>query len=162
MDKSGRYPALQNPFRHDAEPLSQAVGRPRANTKASMTSASPSFIMHHGSKQSVTTFHSSQRSLGARSTTSQSSSNFRPEDHPMPVMSTIPNRSTPSRVGRPGSDTSQLGGPFGRSEEQETFGKTPAEEALKVVYQSFRTAAESKIKKIMAKPLVSCRNEVMC
>lgn len=155
MDKSGRYPALQNPFRYDADPMSssQPIGRPRANTKASITSTAPSFIMHHGSKQSVTTLHSSQRSHGGRSTTSQSSSNFRAEDHPMPPLSTIPNRSTPSRVGRPGSDTSMFG-PFGRSEEQENFGKSPAEEALKLVYMAFRAAAESKIKKIMAKPLV--------
>ncbi|BEJ00337.1 hypothetical protein CcaverHIS631_0501940 [Cutaneotrichosporon cavernicola] len=153
MDRAGRYPALQNPFRTDADLSSSQSGRSRANTKASV-SVSPSFVMHHGSKQSVATLHSSQRSHGGRSTTSQSSSNFRAEDHPVPAMPNFHTRSTPSRAsrgGRGGSDTSVLAG-FGRSEDPVAFGKTPAEEALKIVYQAFRAAADGKIKKIMAKP----------
>lgn len=159
--KPGGYPTLRNPFGtnpNDSGPYPQHGNRPRANTKASMTSASPSFVVHHGSKQSVasaiTTLHSSQRSYGGRSTASQSSSNFRAEDHPLPALPMIPNRSTPSRSGRPGSDTSMFAG-FARIEDQETFGRTPAEEALKVVYHSFRSSADGKIKKILAKPLVS-------
>ncbi|GMK55966.1 hypothetical protein CspeluHIS016_0210220 [Cutaneotrichosporon spelunceum] len=153
MDRTGRYPALQNPFRTDGDLSASQSGRSRANTKTSV-SASPSFVMHHGSKQSVATLHSSQRSYGGRSTTSQSSSNFRAEDHPVPAMPNFHSRSTPSRAsrgGRGGSDTSVLAG-FGRSEDPVAFGKTPAEEALKIVYQAFRAAADSKIKKIMAKP----------
>lgn len=39
----------------------------------------------------------------------------------------------------------------------ESFGKTPAEEALKVVFHSFRELAEKKMKKVTSKPLVSLR-----
>jgi len=155
------YPTLKNPFSMappPSPPPNAPVGyRPRANTKASMSSA-----FHFGAdrNRSVATMHSSQRSLGARSTRSEASSTFRAEDYPLPAMPRIPNRSTPSRAGRQGSDTSMFGTGYAppkasmSGDDFDHFGKTPAEEALRVVFQEFREAAERKIKKLLAKPLV--------
>jgi hypothetical protein len=61
-----------------------------------------------------------------------------------------------------------FGGGFGpqrqgsaSGEDFDNFGKTPAEEALRVVFQEFRESAERKIKKLLAKPLVSVRCETL-
>lgn len=151
------YPALKNPFSPVPASPPSATGRPRANTKSSMSSAFHNFSERN---RSVATLHSSQRSLGARSTRSDASSNFRAEDYPLPAIPRIPNRSTPSRAGRQGSDTSMFSAMPPRpsmsgDDMMETFGRTPAEEALRVVFQNFREVAEKKIQKVLAKPLVS-------
>lgn len=170
------YPVLRNPFsRFDTPPSppsasSSLATRPRERTKLSQShvsqhSAIAPSVHYNERKQSVTTLGSSHRSYGGRSNTSGGSSNFRAEDHPMPAMPTGPYRSAPSRAGRQGSDTSGLGS-FGKKgsisgihmvEAFESFGKTPAEEALKVVFHSFRELGEKKMKKVTSKPLVSSR-----
>lgn len=169
------YPALRNPFsRFDtppsppSAPSTSTSTRPRERTKLSQShvsqhSAIAPSVHYNERKQSVATMGSSHRSYGGRSNTSGGSSNFRAEDYPLPAMPSGPYRSAPSRAGRQGSDTSGLGS-FGKKssisgvhmvEAFESFGKTPAEEALKVVFHSFREMAEKKMKKATSKPLVS-------
>lgn len=158
------YPTLKNPFSRfdvDQSPPSatSSVGRPRANTKASIASVAPPTLYNDRNK-SIPAMHASQRSYGGRSTTSQSSSNFRADDYPLPALPPFANRSTPSRTGRQGSDASMFGS-FGRKANLsgedviDSFGKTPAEEALRAVFTAFREAADLKVRKILGKPLVS-------
>ncbi|KAL1411204.1 Cell morphogenesis protein PAG1 [Vanrija albida] len=160
-----RYPTLRDPFnRFDSPPSPTSThtnNRPRGYTKASAAWQTPMSYNHTHGKTSVTTMHSSQRSFGGRSVTSQGSSSFRAEDYPLPMLPRIPPRSTPSRAGRQGSDTSMFG-TFPRKmsvnngdESLDNFGKTPAEEALRVVFQAFRESADPKITKLLAKPLNS-------
>lgn len=159
-----RYPTLRDPFnRFDSPPSPTSThhnSRPRGYTKASAAWQQPVGYNHTPGKHSVATMHSSQRSFGGRSVTSQGSSSFRAEDYPLPMLPRIPARSTPSRAGRQGSDTSMFG-TFPRKmsvntgdESLDNFGKTPAEEALRVVFQAFRESADPKITKLLAKPLV--------
>ncbi|KAL7422234.1 Cell morphogenesis protein PAG1 [Cryptotrichosporon argae] len=160
------YPALRNPFsRFDTAPLSPStpVGRPGRSGKAPSTSSpAPSAYHTYGErKQSVVSnAHSSQRSHGGRSATSQGSSNFRAEDHPLPALPKIPSRSTPSRMGRQGSDVSAFGfaryGSMGGGEDaEEQFGRRPADEALRLAFDDFREAANVKIARILTRPLNS-------
>ena len=159
------YPALKNPFSRFDSPASPSSSNfnhsARPNGKAS-----PGMSGFQGwaeRKQSIATNHSSQRSHGGRSTTSQGSSSFRTEDHPVPALPPIPMRATPSRMGRMGSDAGSFFGVPPRR--QGSLGgedgldglnsKTPADEALRVVFREFKEAANQKLARLCARPLVS-------
>lgn len=157
------YPTLRNPFSRleaPASPGAVMLGQsPRTGRQNNLGSPGPSGSYNR--QPSVA--HSSHRSQGGRSATSQGSSNFRAEDHPMPSLPPIPTRSTPSRLGRLGSGSGSslhLGtggyrrqGSLGGDEILE--GKTPGEEALRVVFKEFKGVADAKIARICGRPLVS-------
>ncbi|WWC69609.1 uncharacterized protein I206_103552 [Kwoniella pini CBS 10737] len=159
------YPALRNPFSRFDSPISpknSSFKTPSRSGKAPSTSSpaqNPSGGYHAdtGRKYSIASSH---RSQGGRSATSQGSSSFKAEDHPMPALPPIPMRQTPSRMNRMGSDTSVFGftskrnGSIGGDEDL-TLGKTPGEEALRVVFRDFREAANQKVSRICARPLNS-------
>lgn len=145
-------PPLKNPFSSSHEPSSPTASSFHRGAKGSATPA-PSAYHHRGDrKQSIATNHSSQWSQGGRSNASQGSSNFRAEDHPVPALPPIPMRGTPSRTGRLGSDASLFMRRQGSiSEEYE--GKAPLDEALRVIFNTFRDAANGKIARVCGRPL---------
>lgn len=158
------YPALRNPFSPTpsgtpASP-SNAFHPSQSPMKQSRMDASPSTSYHAERKQSF----ASQRSIGGRSATSNGSSNFRAEDYPMPSLPSIPPRGGPSRTGRQGSDGDSMFSGFagsGRRKgsvlgmEEIIEGRTPVEEALRVVFKRFKDAADLKVTRICGRPLVS-------
>ncbi|WWC61281.1 uncharacterized protein I303_103862 [Kwoniella dejecticola CBS 10117] len=159
------YPALRNPFSRFDSPISpknSTFKTPSRSGKTPSTSSpaqNPSGGYHadNGRKYSIASSH---RSQGGRSATSQGSSSFKAEDHPMPALPPIPMRQTPSRMNRMGSDASVFGFTSRRNnsmggEEDMSFGKTPGEEALRVVFRDFREAANQKLSRICARPLNS-------
>ena len=163
------YPALRNPFsRFDSSPASPSSSRPsfsavRAGKLPSLSSPGPSAF--NDRKYSVATTHSSNRSQGGRSTTSNGSSNIRMgDDHPLPAIPKIPARSGPSRNGGMGGHSgsfsgvdgygSRRNGSSGGDYDWATSAKTPSEEALRVVFRNFAEAANAKIARIYARPLV--------
>lgn len=154
--KSGSYPALKNPFSKgslDSGPASPSGTSFRSKWGQTPVAASPGSAWDR--KQSVATTHSSHRSQGGKSATSQGSSNWRPEE-PTPALPPLPSRSTPSRVGRLGSDASLLGQGTARrfgSISGELAGHRPAEEALQIVFRDFKEAADQKISRICTRPL---------
>ena len=127
------YPVLRNPFSRYNEPHSPS--RP--------------FASPHVPRKST----ASSRSIGGRSATSQGS---RQDD--VPALPPIPARSTPSRVGRQGSDTSMFAfrrhGSIGLDGIEEST-RTAGEEALAVVWREFRQGADAKVARICGRPLVS-------
>lgn len=145
---SQAYPALRNPFsRYDA-PASPVHGH--ANISSSPRT--------NGFRKQST---ASARSMGGRSVTSQGSSGFRQDEH-APALPPIPSRSTPSRMTRRGSDSASsfvyvrngsIGGLDGIEEGSSV--RTAGEEALRVVWRDLREAADSKVTRICARPLVS-------
>lgn len=151
------YPALKNPFSRFDAPISPTSSTFRPSSRRN-GDTSPAPSGHRGwaqSKHSTTTNHSSHRSHGGRSATSQGSSSFQVEDHPLPALPPIPMRGTPSRMGRTESDA----GSFLRNasisgDGEESVVKTPAEEGLRVVFRQFSEAANQKIARICARPLV--------
>jgi hypothetical protein len=145
-------PPLKNPFSSSHQPSSPTAASFQRGVKGSAPAA-PSAYHHRGDrKQSIATNHSSQWSQGGRSNASQGSSNFRAEDHPVPALPPIPMRGTPSRTGRLGSDASLFMRRQGSiSEEYE--GKAPLDEALRVIFNTFRDAANGKIARVCGRPL---------
>lgn len=158
------YPALRNPFSRTpsgtpASP-SNAFYPSQSPMKQSRMDASPGTSHHAERKQSF----ASQRSIGGRSATSNGSSSFRAEDYPMPSLPSIPPRGGPSRTGRQGSDGDSMFSGFagsGRRKgsvlgmEEIIEGRTPIEEALRVVFKRFKDAADLKVTRICGRPLVS-------
>ncbi|WWC85329.1 uncharacterized protein L201_000192 [Kwoniella dendrophila CBS 6074] len=181
------YPALKNPFSRFDSPISPknaTFKTPTSSSRKNPSTSSPaqgssSMGMgmgigynhtsdnHGGRKYSIASSH---RSQGGRSINSQGSSSFKAEDHPMPALPPIPNRQTPSRMNRMGSDASIFGftsnsrrnGSLGGHEDEISFGKTPGEEALKVVFIDFREAANQKVARICARPLNSQPSLASC
>ncbi|WWD15776.1 hypothetical protein CI109_100199 [Kwoniella shandongensis] len=159
------YPALKNPFSRFDSPISpkHATFKSAARSGKAPSTSSPaagSFHNPDGRKYSIASSH---RSQGGRSNTSQGSSSFRAEDHHLPALPPIPMRQTPSRMGRKGSDagsvfgfTSRRTGSIGGEDSLDTvIGKTPGEEALRVVFRDFRESANQKISRLWARPLNS-------
>ena len=154
------YPALKNPFSRFDSPSSPSSSSFRPSSRGK-TQVSPGVSMQNGSagrKQSIATNHSSHRSQG----TSQSSSSFQPDDYPIPILPPIPVRGSPSRMRRTASDAgSFFAGPslwdhYAEGEPSES-GNTATEEATRIVFRDFRHAADQKISRICARPLVSSR-----
>jgi hypothetical protein len=137
---STAYPALKNPFSRYNEPASPS--RPFA---------SPKGHPHIPRKSTAST-----RSIGGRSATSQSS---RPDDH-VPALPPIPSRTTPSMMGRRGSDNGSMfnfrrqGSVGGLDGIDEGSVRTAGEEALRYVWRDFREAADGKVARICGRPLV--------
>jgi hypothetical protein len=137
---STAYPALKNPFSRYNEPASPS--RPFASPRGGP----------HVPRKSTT----STRSIGGRSATSNSS---RPDD--VPALPSIPSRSTPSRMGRQGSDAGSLfafrrnGSVAGLDGIEEGNVRTAGEEALRVVWREFREVADGKVARVCGRPLVS-------
>ncbi|ODN73526.1 hypothetical protein L202_08027 [Cryptococcus amylolentus CBS 6039] len=167
FDRTGPpgYPALKNPFSRYDSPMSPrnpaGFKTPvKGKNLSSSTTASPmsrgNTADGQGRKYSIASSH---RSQGGRSMTSNGSVNFRADDHPMPALPPIPSRQTPSRLGgRHGSDVgSYLGRMRGGSVDLDDgeFGRTPGEEALRVVFVEFREAAGNKVQRVCARPLNS-------
>ncbi|WWD01575.1 hypothetical protein V866_008520 [Kwoniella sp. B9012] len=172
------YPALRNPFSRFDSPISpkhstfKTPNSRSGKTPSTSTTASPAqhsmtpsggAVGYHNPDGRKYSIASSHRSQGGRSINSQGSSNFKAEDHPMPALPPIPMRQTPSRMNRMGSDASvfgftsrrngSIGGGMGEDGSEMSFGKTPGEEALKVVFRGFREAANQKVSRICARPL---------
>ncbi|WVW83281.1 hypothetical protein I302_105300 [Kwoniella bestiolae CBS 10118] len=171
------YPALRNPFSRFDSPISpkhstfKTPNSRSGKTPSTSTTASPAqhnitpsggAVGYHNPDGRKYSIASSHRSQGGRSINSQGSSNFRAEDHPMPALPPIPMRQTPSRMNRMGSDASVFGftsrrngsiGGGGEDGWDGAFGKTPGEEALKVVFRDLREAANQKVGRICARPL---------
>ncbi|WRT66978.1 uncharacterized protein IL334_003943 [Kwoniella shivajii] len=158
------YPALRNPFSRFDSPISpkNATFKTSSRTagKTSTSSSPAQGVGYHNPDGRKYSIASSHRSQGGRSTTSQGSSNFRAEDHPMPALPPIPLRQTPSRMNRTGSDASVFGfasrrtGSVGGEDGSDvSFGKTPGEEALRVVFRDFKESANQKVGRICARPL---------
>ncbi|WVQ77970.1 hypothetical protein IAT38_000051 [Cryptococcus sp. DSM 104549] len=157
------YPALKNPFSRFDSPISPKNAgfktpsrTPGKTPSTSNSSPAARYQSSEGRKYSIASSH---RSQGGRSFTSQGSSNFRPDDHhPMPALPPIPMRQTPSRM-RHGSDAGSLfgmtrrGGSIGGEDGDLGMGRTPAEEALRVVFREFREAANGKVARICGRPL---------
>jgi len=137
---STAYPALKNPFSRYNEPASPS--RPFASPRGGP----------HIPRKST----ASARSIGGRSATSNSS---RPDD--VPALPPIPARSTPSRMGKQGSDAGSLfafrrnGSVAGLDGIEEGSVRTAGEEALRVVWREFREVADGKIARVCGRPLVS-------
>ncbi|ORY25725.1 putative cell polarity protein [Naematelia encephala] len=156
---AGGYPALRNPFsRLESVPISPTASSYRTGSRGKTSSPAPSAYHSYGErKQSTATNHSSNRSQGGRSATSQGSSSFRVDEHSIPALPPIPTRATPSsRMGRHGSEAGSFFG-FGRRHgsisEEDMLDRTPGEEALRIVYRNFADAANMKISRICARPL---------
>ncbi|WVF72479.1 hypothetical protein IAT40_007294 [Kwoniella sp. CBS 6097] len=157
------YPALRNPFSRFDSPISpkNSSFKPSMSKVAgkSSTSSSPAPSSYHNPDGRKYSIASSHRSQGGRSITSQGSSSFRAEDHPMPSLPPIPMRQTPSRMGRKGSDAGSLfgfsrrGGSIGGDDSDVVLGKTPGEEALRVVFKDFKESANQKVGRICSRPL---------
>ncbi|KAK8869950.1 hypothetical protein IAR55_000519 [Kwoniella newhampshirensis] len=159
------YPALKNPFSRFESPISPKNSTFKTSSRSGKapSTSSPAAGGHHAPDGRKYSIASSHRSQGERSNTSQGSSSFRAEDHPLPALPPIPMRQTPSRMGRKGSDAGSI---FGFSTRrngslggEEAFdaaaGRTPGEEALRLVFSDFREAANQKIGRICARPLNS-------
>jgi hypothetical protein len=160
-------PALRNPFSRFEAPVSPTASsfRPNApysrSSKPSISSTAPSAYTSERNPSNPNV-HSSQRSYGAQSNTSQGSSNFRADDHPLPNLPKIPSR---ARAGRGSGSGSLLGlgrnGSMGGDQDDlggnGPLGRTPGEEALRVVFTDFKESANKLISTICSKALVSLR-----
>jgi hypothetical protein len=99
-------------------------------------------------------------SQSGRSVTSQGSFSWRPDEHPIPALPSNLSRGgrAPGRSTRAGSDAASFFGGSrrpGPATSEEFEGKTPSEEALRVVFQDFRKTANLKVSRICARPLTS-------
>ncbi|WVR05048.1 hypothetical protein IAU60_002060 [Kwoniella sp. DSM 27419] len=158
------YPALRNPFSRFETPISPKNGTfktPTSRTPGKHPStSSPAQSTSHNPDGRKYSIASSHRSQGGRSMNSNGSSTFKPEDHVVPALPPIPVRQTPSRMGRKGSDAGSMfgmstrgAGSLGGNEVYQSLGRTPGEEALKLVFGEFREAANQKVGRICARPL---------
>lgn len=160
------YPALKNPFsRYDStsSPVNALFGHsPRAGRQALNNGGPPATPGAKERKPSSVNTHVSQRSHGGRSIASNGSTNLRTDDHPLPSLPPIPMRATPSRLGRAGNESgsafqfgSRRNGSIGGGDEA-SLGKTPGEEALRMIFKDFKASADAKIQRVCGRPLVSC------
>ncbi|KAK4689950.1 hypothetical protein P7C73_g153, partial [Tremellales sp. Uapishka_1] len=145
------YPALRNPFSRFDTPASPVYRSPRPSVSGPSGKSSPTPHHGFGERKQSTASQRSQRSAG--------SSNFRAEDHPLPALPKIPSR--PGTRNRAESASSVLRhGSIGGEEDDGytgglgTLGRSPAEEALRVVFRDFQESADRKISRILARPLI--------
>lgn len=147
-------PPLKNPFSFDSPSSPTAAGFKLGGRKVSNAPMAPPPIHHQqwDRKHSIATNHSSQRSHGGRSAASYGSSSYRADEPPVPSLPPIPMRGGPSRMGRLGSDASIFARTNG-SISEEVVGTTPSDEALRVIFRTFRDAANMKVTRICGRPL---------
>ena len=150
------YPALKNPFSRFESPFSPTASSFNQASRNGASSPAPSgFEGWRERKQSIATNHSSQRSQGGRSTTSQGSSNFRADDYPMPALPPIPMRATQSRSAATESDSpNSLGLHYRTAGRHSEEGNTPADAALRIMFRDLEDIANQKIARFCARPLV--------
>lgn len=146
-------PPLKNPFSFESPASPTTTGFKLGGKKGSNAPMGlpPSHQQQHWSKPSIATNHSSQRSHGGRSAASYGSSS-RLDEPPVPSLPPIPMRGGPSRMGRLGSDVSMM--PRRQNSISEEYeGSTPSDEALRVIFRTFRDTANQKVSRICGRPL---------